>query len=430
MEKEAGVVSEPARWGTWEELLLCGAVLRHGAGNWELVASELRSRTPYHFTPKICKAKYQELKHRFSGCTSLFEELRKQRIEELRQALVQSESSIGSLESKLKILRDEEGENNYVDYDSSRTVSLELVKKPVKVEYVQTKKLKDGALSLSSSSFTLQASSNWSTEEVLETKPNVSELTERVRDPMIDKLGGFFLARATGCVKKRRGKRKRKDCGREVKEGSVGDNDFVGLNDIVAESFESKETSTSDNGSAKCNLLDPRRGLGKDGVDDLMRIFCSVADHRNSLGFFHLLHGQKRGRRRSMIRRHIDLHTIRTKLRNHSIKSATELFRDLLLLVNNALVVYSSTTREYKSALILRGVINRSITQELNKNGSTIIKTMLEKTNALQETKPSRARMEAGRRSRRARDSGSLATEKRKAGVKRRGGRRGRSLPG
>lgn len=51
----AVAVSAPGRWGTWEELLLGGAVLRHGTRDWELVASELRSRIlcPCDLTPQV-----------------------------------------------------------------------------------------------------------------------------------------------------------------------------------------------------------------------------------------------------------------------------------------------------------------------------------------------------------------------------------------
>lgn len=43
------------RWGTWEELLLGGAVLRHGTHDWNVVAAELRARAvcPYTFTPEV-----------------------------------------------------------------------------------------------------------------------------------------------------------------------------------------------------------------------------------------------------------------------------------------------------------------------------------------------------------------------------------------
>jgi hypothetical protein len=56
-------------WGTWEELLLGGAVLRHGTGDWTVVADELRSHSlPEIFTPEICKAKYKDLRKRYVGC--------------------------------------------------------------------------------------------------------------------------------------------------------------------------------------------------------------------------------------------------------------------------------------------------------------------------------------------------------------------------
>ena len=40
-------------WGTWEELVLGGAVQRHGAASWDAVAAELRSRSPCSFSPEV-----------------------------------------------------------------------------------------------------------------------------------------------------------------------------------------------------------------------------------------------------------------------------------------------------------------------------------------------------------------------------------------
>lgn len=56
---EEGVVvgegTTKAAWGTWEELLLGGAVLRHGADDWDAISSELRARTacPFSFTAEV-----------------------------------------------------------------------------------------------------------------------------------------------------------------------------------------------------------------------------------------------------------------------------------------------------------------------------------------------------------------------------------------
>ena len=40
-------------WGTWEELVLGGAVLRHGGAAWAAVADELRTRSPCAFSPEV-----------------------------------------------------------------------------------------------------------------------------------------------------------------------------------------------------------------------------------------------------------------------------------------------------------------------------------------------------------------------------------------
>lgn len=70
-----------------------------------------------------------------------------------------------------------------------------------------------------------------------------------------------------------------------------------------------------------------------------------------------------------MILRHMDFDTIRSRISSHSITSIKELFRDLLLLANNAVVFYSKNTREYKSALRLRTILLKTMLQHF-KEGS------------------------------------------------------------
>ncbi|WMV49162.1 hypothetical protein MTR67_042547 [Solanum verrucosum] len=65
MREEVG--PRKKKWGTWEELILGGAILRHGIQDWNVVALELRSRNIY-FTPQACKAKYEDLQKRYAGC--------------------------------------------------------------------------------------------------------------------------------------------------------------------------------------------------------------------------------------------------------------------------------------------------------------------------------------------------------------------------
>lgn len=64
-----------------------------------------------------------------------------------------------------------------------------------------------------------------------------------------------------------------------------------------------------------------------------------------------------------MILRHMDFDTIRSRIASRSIMSVRELFRDMLLVANNALVFYSKNTREYKSALLLRHIVTAALRQ-------------------------------------------------------------------
>ncbi|XWS12710.1 hypothetical protein CRYUN_Cryun37aG0113600 [Craigia yunnanensis] len=360
------------RWGTWEELLLGGAVLRHGTRDWNLVASELRTRTvsPFAFTPEVCKAKYEDLQRCYSGCKAWFEALRKQRMAELRRELEQSEDSIGSLESKLESLKAEKTDDSRVDYDSSQTESALPCLKSEGVEFSSKDTYKDG---LSAGSFTQEAETNWGPDcqipaavpsEEMDSKPGDSLTSEREKISSIDKLADTFCGGQLHSIRKRRGKRKRKDCSKDAKEGSVGESEFLGPAD-VANASRHKETSTSNSAqiARSSSVEDQSRGSSKEGIDDIMGIFSSVAENDCASVFRRRLDSQKRGRYKKMILRHMDFDTIRSRIAGNSIMSVRELFRDMLLVANNALVFYSKNTREYKSALLLRHIVTATLRQ-------------------------------------------------------------------
>ncbi|KAG4199696.1 hypothetical protein ERO13_A05G163500v2 [Gossypium hirsutum] len=309
------------RWGTWEELLLGGAVLRHGTRDWNLVASELRTRTvaPFGFTPEICKAKYEDLQQRYSGCKAWFEELRKQRMAELRQALEKTEDSIGSLESKVEGLKAEKKDDSQI---------------PVAVP-----------------------------AEVMDVKQGDSLTSEREQISSIDKLVNTFCGGRFLSIRKRRGKRKRKDCSKNAKEGSVGESEFLGPAD-VANALWCKETSASSE--------DQNRGSSSEVIDDIMGIFSSIAKNDCTSVFRRRLDSQERGRYKKMIRQHRDFDTIRSRIASKSIMSVKELFRDMLLVANNALVFYCKNTREYKSALLLRHIVTATLQQHLKELRSKV----------------------------------------------------------
>ncbi|GMI72794.1 bromodomain 4 [Hibiscus trionum] len=358
-------------WGTWEELLLGGAVLRHGTRDWDLVASELRTRTvsPLAFTPEVCKAKYEALQRRYSGCKAWFEELRKQRMTELRLALEKSEDSIGSLESKLESLKAEKQKDLRVDYDSSQTESALPCLKSEGFEFSSKDAYKDG---LSAGSFTQEAETNWAPDcqtlatvpaEEMDSKPAGDMLiSKREKFSSIDKLADTLCGGQLPSIRKRRGKRKRKDCSKDAKEGSVGESEFLCSTD-VASALDCKETSASNSAQiAKTLGVEDHSG---DGIDDIMRIFSSIAENDCACVFRRRLDSQKRGRYKKMILRHMDFDTISSRIASNSITSVRELFRDMLLLANNALVFYSKSTREYKSAQRLRHIVIETLRQHL-----------------------------------------------------------------
>ncbi|KAB2060536.1 hypothetical protein ERO13_A10G022400v2 [Gossypium hirsutum] len=359
------------RWGTWEELLLGGAVLRHGARDWNLVASELRTRSisPFDFTPEVCKAKYEDLRQRYSGSTAWFEELRKQRMEELRRALEKSEDSIGSLESKLETLKAEKGDDSRVGYDSSQTESALPCVRSEGVEFSSKDTYKDG---LSAGSFTQEAETKWAPDcpvpvavpaEEMDLKPGNSPTSaEREKISTIDNLADAFLGGQLRSIRKRRGKRKRKYC--SPKEGSVGESEFLGASDFASVSW-CKETSASNSAqiARSSGVEDQSRDSSKDRIDEIMGIFSSVAQTDCASVFRRRLDSQKRGRYKKMILRHMDFDTIKSRIGSNSINSVRELFRDMLLVANNALVFYSKNTREYKSALLLRHIVTTSLRQ-------------------------------------------------------------------
>ncbi|KAL2343980.1 hypothetical protein Fmac_005265 [Flemingia macrophylla] len=339
-------------WSTWEELLLGGAILRHGTRDWTVVAGELQTRTvpSSNFTPEVCKAKYEELQQQYSECTDWFEELRKKRTAELKKDLEQSEELIGSLESKLESVEADGNEKTdccRVD-DGSDGQGLQ-----VPYQRLVTAKSSAKEMSKDAGSFTRETETNWSRDS----KPEVSESPEQEKVLNVGKPALTVDEGQEGGMRNRRGKRKRKDSGRNVNDLSADvckESSISNCGEIVKSSGVNKENAN----------------LKKDGIKDLMEIVDSVMVVRGSSAFCRRLDSQKRGRYKNMIRQHMDFDTIRSKIRNKTIVSMMELFRDLLLLTNNAITFYSKNTREYKTALKIRDLVIKASREKLNSSSS------------------------------------------------------------
>lgn len=101
----------------------------------------------------------------------------------------------------------------------------------------------------------------------------------------------------------------------------------------------------------------------------MIKILDSIFETEGASAFRRRLDGQKRGKYKKMIQQHMDFDTIRSRISSRTIESTRELYRDLLLLTNNALVFYSKITREYKTALLLRGIVAKKMRESFK--GST-----------------------------------------------------------
>ena len=103
MAKQQQQPSPPSPWTTLEELLLACAVNRHGSDSWDSIAMEVSNRTSTFssLTSQNCIDKFNDLKRRFGfaslrndTASSLVDELRKLRVDELRREVHRRDASI------------------------------------------------------------------------------------------------------------------------------------------------------------------------------------------------------------------------------------------------------------------------------------------------------------------------------------------------
>jgi len=192
-----------------------------------------------------------------------------------------------SLELKLESLKtgmDEKRVDCHVDDGSvgpELHVSLEKLDRVVPSAKEMSK---DG---LSAGSFTHESQTNWSHEckvpamscEDVETKPEVSGSTEQEKVLNVDKSTHTIYEGQGGCLKKRRGKRKRKDCGKNTNEASVRESDLSA--DVCKES----STSNCDEIEKSSGKDEAKANFKKDEIKDLMELLDSFLSVQGASAF-------------------------------------------------------------------------------------------------------------------------------------------------
>ncbi|KAL6657786.1 hypothetical protein ACP70R_005566 [Stipagrostis hirtigluma subsp. patula] len=439
-------------WGTWEELVLGGAVLRHGGAAWAAVADELRSRSPCAFSPEECEAKFAEIQSRYSACNTWFEELRKQRVSELKRELEKSENSIGSLQSVIESLSNSKHGEGSSGCRTSHTESCSHSENTADTNSSCKELSRDRS---SAGSFTEEAS-NQKSQQVLQcdtdstqannTSPEESFLKAqpekvcakdsllwgsrkqrgtRVRKilPKSDDSSRDGEPTSTACIGKEGSSEgcmkdlkspnvesgvmdlksqsvepgaMKKDSKRLNVESGAMKKNFKspnvesgmmkkGLKSPIGESGAVKKglkTPNLESGAMKKGLKTPNLESGvvknslktpkvEGGVSVIEREKRNLAEILKTIctqGECSKLQSQvdtqrKRARYKKMIRRHMDIRTLHSKIKSGAISSTKELLRDMLLFVNNVMTFYPKASLEHMAAVELRDLACKTVKQ-------------------------------------------------------------------
>ena len=365
-------------WGTLEELLLACAVSRHGTSSWESVASEVQSRSPSaaaRLTPTSCRLRFRLLHRRFAAVAdedgggepdpnaavsdAWVDELRKLRVAELRREVERYDLSIGSLQSKVKRLKEER----------ERSLSGET-----------TPAFKDE-----------RETGNESPEEAGGENGLSGEASAR----SCKESNSSDLKPPPG-----------HDSGGAAADGDAEAKDEPAAGDMAAKDEASGESAagskeadavkeSSDVQSSASPSRKRRRRLRKVGGGDvastsapvplpaaeaqpLLAFLESVRTSKSGAVFERRLESQESGKYKGTIRRHVDLEIIRSRLESGGASggpdsacyaSASEFYRDLLLLCANALVFFPRGSPEHAAATRTRALVSKRISATLQRDG-------------------------------------------------------------
>ncbi|PNT68397.1 hypothetical protein BRADI_3g40060v3 [Brachypodium distachyon] len=342
-------------WGTLEELLLACLVNRHGGACWEKVAEELRARVPAaaaavaRFTPESCRLRFRLIRRRFAAgdaeadgeelvaaAASCMEELRKLRVAELRREVERHDLSIGALESKVKRLK-EEREKSLSAVSGETTPASEEEQEEAMNESPEEAGGENGVSG---------ADGHAAVED--EDEPDAGAVKEEEEN-----ASGESVAAP-------------KEADAEEKESS----------DVQSSASPSKRRLRKVGGEALSSSASAPLPAAE--AEPLLAFLESVRASKSGSVFERRLESQECGKYRSTIRCHVDLEMIRSKLESGGptattgkggspcyYTSASEFYRDLLLLCANALVFFPRGSMEQAAAARTRALVSKRISGSL-----------------------------------------------------------------
>ncbi|KAE9584918.1 hypothetical protein Lal_00024351 [Lupinus albus] len=429
-------------WGTWEELLLACAVNRHGFKDWDTVAMEVQSRTTLFATARHCEQKFHDLNRRFADqCNDddmtlrrngadagdgadhvpWVDELRKQRVDELRREVQHYDVSILSLQLKVKRLEEEREKENCRKEDEKPDLDVSVKKLP---ENEKTGEERDEPEPVSSEPEPVSSEpdirrldeSTTNTDKVLPTTADESDRENQSVNESNSTGSRFEGGKSKdgdvmmlengldsepgpvhdGLTEPVQTERKEKPVGEESNNGSCDtvakvltcesvppseergkvaeDDDSSELRDSVAHSGgtrESSEVQSSASLTRKRNMRRRKEVYGGDGSGEVTAVVRSeslvgllelIRRHEHSSLFERRLDSQESDEYKNTVRRHMDLKTIQLRLQNGNYSSRTsEFFSDLLLIFSNAIVFFPKDSRESQVAQQLRHLVSAEL---------------------------------------------------------------------
>lgn len=384
-------------WTTWEDLLLSCAVKRYGFSDWSTVATELQSRVDNNlFTAQICADKFRDLKIRFAGenisgdgenvgDVPWLDELRNLRIKELKEIVQGRGVSIQSLNLKVKRLEEERERSEKEDGESDRDkpdLEAERSENDKNGEDDVVLAEKDDNVgdvvgdSVSGDRENRSVNESNSTEKkMMETEPVRTGGNESggEKDKSVEPVQAVEADSWNDSSKPSEEKKPENESVKVVEsaggesKGAKDSNEAQSSASLTRKSRSSNSNSGGGDGGGGNEQMVSKttsRDSGKNS-EHMNRVLETIRLSTNGSVFEARLQSQKTEMYNSIIRQHVDLETVQSRVTNGSYSLGTmKFYLDLLLIFNNAIVFYSKSSPESVAAVELRKFVLKGLNKK------------------------------------------------------------------
>ncbi|KAH7837443.1 hypothetical protein Vadar_013952 [Vaccinium darrowii] len=346
-------------WGTLEELLLACAVNRHGAKSWDSIAMELQKRasnaSQHVYSPPNCQRRYHDLRRRFSAVdggnddvdTSLVDELKKLRVAELKRDVEQRDISIELLELKVKRLEEERREQG-----------KEGSEKTDQPDELDNREPEGNTLRRERSGTAGDDNDNHSFNESNTTSYRTAENRElngdELKDEPVSKPESNEPVNKPESIEP---EPVREDVS-PAEKGSLLSSEEITNVEVEKKRRRSSGSSGEDEAEEGGKPVHAKEIASKS--QPLIKILVMLRSHKNGSLFERRLRSQEAEKYKKMIRQHMDLQTVQSRMdRGFYLNNNKKFFRDLFLLFTNAIIFFPTTSPHHIAALQLRQLLTK-----------------------------------------------------------------------